>query len=201
MVAQLMPAPHPILGAVAAAQDALKAVRDVQPVFMIPAEKEAAVAEIARLEAMAAELKLRVVAAAEDARAEAGARDNGAWWASVTRADFPAGRAQGRLAEALDRRWTRVATGMADGLVSPAQATVVVQVLDDLPDHLDPELRRAGRDRDGHPVRPVPALPSSAASAGTSSRSSHPRSPRPRKPNGSRTKNNEPGRRPASAPG
>ena len=89
---------------------------------------------------MAAELKLRVVASAEDARAEAGARDNGAWLASVTRADFHAGRAQGRLAEALDRRWTRVATGMADGLVSPAQATVVVQVLDDLPDHLDPEL-------------------------------------------------------------
>ena len=59
----------------------------------------------------------------------------------MTRADFPAGRAQGRLAEALDRRWTRVATGMADGLVSEAQATVVVQVLDDLPDSLDPELR------------------------------------------------------------
>ncbi len=59
----------------------------------------------------------------------------------MIRADFPAGRAQGRLAEALDRRWTRVAAGMADGLVSPAQATVVVEVLDDLPDHLDPELR------------------------------------------------------------
>ncbi len=33
-----------------------------------------------------------------------------------------------------------VAAGMADGLVSQAQATVVVEVLDDLPDHLDPEL-------------------------------------------------------------
>jgi hypothetical protein len=131
---------HPILGAVSAARDALKAVRDSQPVFMIPVEKEAAVAEIARLEAMAAELKLRVVAAAGDAASDSGARDNGAWWASVTRADFPAGRAQCRLAEALDRRWTRVATGMADGLVSPAQAHVVVDVLDDLPDHLDAEL-------------------------------------------------------------
>ncbi len=140
MVAQLMPQPHPILAAVAAAQESLKAVRDSQPVFMIPAEKETAVAELARLEAMTAELKLRVVAAADDARAEAGARDNGAWLASVTRADFPAGRAQGRLAEALDRRWTRVAAGMADGLVSPTQARVVVQVLDDLPDSLNPEL-------------------------------------------------------------
>src|SRR5215204_4788420 len=117
---------HPILDAVAAARDAMKAVRDVQPVFMIAAEKETAVAELARLEAMAAELKLRVVASAGDAAAEAGARDNGAWLASVTRTDFP---------------------------------------------------------------------------AGTSSNSSHPRSPRPRKPNASRTRNNEPGRRPACAPG
>ena len=48
MVAQLLPPPHPILGAVAVAQDALKSVRDSQPVFLIPAEKETAVAEIAR---------------------------------------------------------------------------------------------------------------------------------------------------------
>ena len=67
MVAQLMPAPHPILGAIQVAQDALGSVRDSQPVFLIPAEKETAVAEIARAEAMLAELKLRVVAAAEDA--------------------------------------------------------------------------------------------------------------------------------------
>ncbi len=59
----------------------------------------------------------------------------------MTRADFPAARAHGRLAEALDRRWTRVAAGMAQGQVSPAQATVAVAVLDDLPDHLGPELR------------------------------------------------------------
>ena len=140
MVAQLMPQPHPILGAVATAQAALKSVRDSQPVFLVPAEKEAAVAEIARLEAMTAELKLRVVATADDAASDAGARDKGAWLASVTRADFPAGRAAARLADALDRRWSAVAAGMADGVVSPAQAAVVVDVLDDLPDSLDPEL-------------------------------------------------------------
>ena len=140
MTTQTVPL-HPILGAVATAQDALQAVRDCQPVYLIPAEKQAAVAELARLEAMTAELKLRLIATADDAASEAGARDNGAWWASVTRADFPAGRTQARLAQALDRRWTRVAAGMADGLVSPAQATVLVHVLEDLPDHLDPELR------------------------------------------------------------
>ena len=113
MVAQLLPQPqpHPILAAVAAAQESLKAVRDSQPVFMIPAEKETAVAEIARLEAATAELKLRVVAAAEDARAEAGAHDNGAWWASVTRADFPAGRAQA----VWPRPWTGAGPGSRRG--------------------------------------------------------------------------------------
>ena len=112
MVAELMPSPHPILSAVLVAQDAVRSVRDAQPVFLIPAEKETAVAELARLEAMAAELRLRVVAVAEDARADAGARDVGAWLASVTRADFPVGRADARLAEALDRRWTRVAAAV-----------------------------------------------------------------------------------------
>ncbi len=108
MVAELMPSPHPILSAVLVAQDAVRSVRDAQPVFLIPAEKETAVTELARLEAMTAELRLRVVAVAEDARADAGARDVGAWLASVTRADFPVGRADARLAEALDRRWTAV---------------------------------------------------------------------------------------------
>ena len=68
MVAQLMPAPHPILGAIQVAQDALTSVRDSQPTFLIPTEKQTAVAKIARTEAMLAELKLRIVAAAEDAR-------------------------------------------------------------------------------------------------------------------------------------
>jgi len=191
---------HPVLGAVAAARESLKAVRDVQPVFMIAAEKETAVTELARLEAMAAELKLRVVAAAEDARAEAGARDNGAWLASVTRTDFPAGRAQGRLAQALDRRWTRVAAGMADGLVSPTQATVVVDVLNDLPDDLDPELRAraetemvtlCGQFRPCELRRLGRHLLELVA----------PQIAEARKPNGSRTRNNEPRRRPACAPG
>ncbi len=79
MIAQLI-APHPILGAIQAAQDALKAVRDSQPVFLIPAEKETAVAEIARLEAMAAELKLRVVATADDAASDAGPATTAPGW-------------------------------------------------------------------------------------------------------------------------
>ena len=140
MVAQLVAAPHPILAALTTSREALTAVRDVQPVYMSPAEKKTAITELARLEAMTAELKLRIVATADDAANLALSRDTGAWLASVTRADFGAGRADARLAEALDRSWTGVAAGMADGQVSAAQARVVVEALDALPKDLDPAL-------------------------------------------------------------
>ncbi len=138
---QLHPS-HPILGAVAVAGEALKAVRDVQPVFMSPAEQETAVRGIGGLEAMLAELKLRVLPAAGDAACLAGARDVGAWMAWLTHADFAPARADARLADALDRRWTRVAAGMADGAVSLAQARVVVDALEASPT----TSTRAGRD-------------------------------------------------------
>ncbi|WP_322936950.1 DUF222 domain-containing protein [Nocardioides bizhenqiangii] len=140
MVAQLMPQPHPILACAEQAAAVIEEVRDAQPVYLSPAEKKAAVTTLARLEAMTAELKLRVVATAEDAACLALARDTGAWLASVTKADFPVSRAQARLADALDRRWQRVAAAMADGTVSLPQAQVVVDALDALPDHLDPAL-------------------------------------------------------------
>ena len=57
---------------------------------------------------------------------------------------------------------------MADGLVSPAQATVVVQVLDDLPDHLGLPYCSPVRDQDGRPVRTFGLL-SCVASASTCS--------------------------------
>ncbi|WP_322938455.1 HNH endonuclease signature motif containing protein [Nocardioides bizhenqiangii] len=131
---------HPIVGAVATARDALKTVRDVQPTFMAPAQKQAAVLELDALEATLAELRLRVLASAADAAEEAGARDVGAWTAQLTRADVSSARADARLAEALDRRWTQVAAGMADGKVSLAQARVIAHALEALPADLDPRL-------------------------------------------------------------
>lgn len=145
MAAQSLP--HPILEAVAAARESLKSARDVQPVFMTAAQRQAAVEEIARLEASLAELHLRVVASAGDVAEKAGARDIGAWLAHATRADIAKGRADARLAEALDRRWTRVATAMADGVVSPPQAQVVTAVLEALPEDLDPDLLAKAEDQ------------------------------------------------------
>ena len=115
-------------------------VRDVQPMFMTAGQQSEAITEIAQLEARTAELKLRVLAVAGGAAEEAGARDVGAWLAHLTRLDSPAARGEARLADAVDRTWTQVAAGMADGVVSATQAQVVVHALEALPDDLDPVL-------------------------------------------------------------
>ncbi len=140
MVAQLHPQPHPILGAVTDARSSLTDVRDVQPVYMTPADKTAALVELGRAAAAIEELRLRVLATAGDVADAAGARDVGSWAAHLTHADPTTARADARLAEALDRRWTRVAAGMADGCVALPQARVIVTALEALPDDLDPTL-------------------------------------------------------------
>ncbi len=140
MTVHRLPTPHPITGALASAGEALTAVREVQPMFMTPAQQQDALIDIARLEAKTAELKLRILAAAGDAAEQAGARDVGAWLALLNRLDTPVARGEARLADAVDRTWTKVAAGMADGVVAPAQAQVIVHALDALPDDLDPDL-------------------------------------------------------------
>ncbi|GAA3816222.1 HNH endonuclease signature motif containing protein [Nocardioides panacisoli] len=133
-------APHPVLLCVENVESELKAVRGVQPTFMTTAQKELALLGIASAEAQLAELKLRVLAAAGDLAETEGARDLGSWLSGHTNADLRAARAETALADALDRRWRHVAAGMADGTVSPAQAKVVVDALDALPEGLDRDL-------------------------------------------------------------
>ncbi|WP_183101029.1 HNH endonuclease signature motif containing protein [Nocardioides pelophilus] len=140
MVAQLMPQPHPILACADQVLVTVEGVRDVQPVYLPPADKQIALVELGRAAAALEELRLRVLASAGDVAEAAGARDVGSWAAVITRAEPATARADARLAESLDRRWTRVAAGMADGRVAQAQARVVVAALEALPSDLDPDL-------------------------------------------------------------
>ncbi|WP_183099602.1 HNH endonuclease signature motif containing protein [Nocardioides pelophilus] len=140
MVAQLVPQPHPILACADQVQAAVAGVRDVQPLYLAPADKTTALIELGRATAALEELRLRVLASAGDVAEAAGARDIGSWAACITQAEPSTARADARLAEALDRRWTRVATGMAEGLVALAQARVVVAALEALPADLDQDL-------------------------------------------------------------
>ncbi len=131
---------HPILGCAADITAAVKAVRDVQPVFMTPADKQAAVVELARAAAALDELRLRVLTTCDDLADAAAARDVGSWAATVTLSDRGAARADAALAVAVDARWRAVGEGMRDGAVSLAQARVVVEALEALPADLDPAL-------------------------------------------------------------
>ncbi|GGU46985.1 HNH endonuclease signature motif containing protein [Nocardioides albus] len=132
---------HPVLGAVVAITTCLEQVADANPTFMATDQKAAALLEIARAKAQLAELELRVLAAADDVAAETAARDVAAWLHHHTHQRPEDLRADQRLATALDRTYHQVAAAMRAGVCNPAQATVIVAALDDLPTDLDPEIK------------------------------------------------------------
>ena len=140
-------APHPILACATRIRGELAGVADAQPLYMAVEDKAAALVELARVEAQVAELKLRVLAAADDVAAASGARDAAAWLAHHTQADPKAIRADLELATALDRRYPKVAAGMATGTVSMTHARVIVRSLEDLAGLDDTVIDEATRDK------------------------------------------------------
>lgn len=131
--------PHPVLGCVAQMHAALDAVADAQPTYMSTADKRTALVELARVEARAAELRLRVLASAAEVGEESGARDAAAWVSHATRVEPAAARSDAALARRLEQR-PMVTSAMRAGRVSPAQARVITTVLEDLPAHLGPQV-------------------------------------------------------------
>ena len=124
---------HPVLAAAASCASALKSVADANPTFMSPADKAAALVELARVEAQVAELRLRVIADAGDHAGASAHRDAAAWVHHHTRARFEDTRADLRLAVALDRRYGVLAAALREGAANLAQARVIASALDDLP--------------------------------------------------------------------
>jgi hypothetical protein len=61
------------------------------------------------------------------------------WLAAERRASSASGVLAQRLAEALER-WHEVGLALRDGTVNPAQASVIVGALDELPSELDPQV-------------------------------------------------------------
>jgi hypothetical protein len=125
--------PHPVLACVDSIGTALKDTADVQVTFMDPEDKRAALLELTRLEAQLSALKLRVMAAADDVALAEGARDVAALLTHQTHTDFAANRRDLALADALDRRWSVVATALGQGELNPDQAWVITRALDALP--------------------------------------------------------------------
>ena len=127
---------HPILVATGLIDEALKSVADTNPAFMSTSDKAEALRELVRIESRAAELRLRVLADAEDVAAGTGARNAGDWVADATHTRVEDARADLRLGIALDRRWHGLGAALREGRVNTAQASVIVRALETLPDEV-----------------------------------------------------------------
>src|SRR5689334_367602 len=131
---------HPVLCAVARMSAALADVAGVNPSFMRTPEKAAALAELARVESQVAELRLRILADADDVAVEFAGRDVAGWvqWATKCRGEDA--RADLRLAVALDRRYPTLGAALREGSANLAQARVIAKALDELPVEIPAEV-------------------------------------------------------------
>jgi hypothetical protein len=124
---------HPILLCAGAVEVALKDVAGVDPGFMSTGEKAEALRRLDRLESRLAGLRLRVMANAGEVAEATADRGVATWLAAETRTDVRERYGELGLARGLERRWTRLAAGVAEGGVNLAQARVIAQALEDLP--------------------------------------------------------------------
>ncbi|GAA1477779.1 hypothetical protein GCM10009623_22250 [Nocardioides aestuarii] len=122
-------------------------VAGVDPIYMTTPEKREALAAMVEAAARLDELRLRVMAGADDLALDAAARDIAALHAHESRLDGAATRRDLRLAQSLDARWRGVAAAFRTGAVNRDQAEVIVHALDRLPDDLDPEVYRHAEQR------------------------------------------------------
>ncbi|WP_181309620.1 HNH endonuclease signature motif containing protein [Nocardioides campestrisoli] len=126
---------HPISRAIGMIEQALDLTRDVDPAYLSERAHRDALLDLSRLADRAEALRMRLLRAADGPGGLAqsdGARSPATWLAARTRCGFGAARAAERLGEALDERWQRVGTALADGCVSLSQARVIVKALDAL---------------------------------------------------------------------
>jgi hypothetical protein len=131
---------HPVVATAAAVEDALKNVADLDPTFMSTSDKKAALLALDRASGQLEELRLRVMAAAEDVAVDSAARDVAAWLAHHGRRDRGAARRDLRLAQALQTRWLVVGRALREADANREQAEVIVAALEALPSDLDSEL-------------------------------------------------------------
>jgi hypothetical protein len=155
-MSQMLDRPHPIMEAVAAANDAVAGVALVDPLFMRVGDQVAALADVAVLESRVADLKARLLVTLDAAGAvvqESGERDLAFWLSHQARTGVRAARDEIAFAHGLTAH-PRTAAALRAGEVSPAQAAVVMAAVEALPDDLPSDLAAAlgAEDEDGRDV-------------------------------------------------
>jgi hypothetical protein len=124
--------------------DRLEAVLDqlagIAPEFRSTDEKQELLLRITRLIGRAEAERLRVLAAADDIAEVTGDRSTASWLATQTRDAHGTVRRHAALGSALDAAWTRTGKALAAGEVNLAQARVIVEAMEALPEELGDDL-------------------------------------------------------------
>ena len=126
------PASHPVTSCVQTLDTALSEAAAVDVSLMSPADRQAALLHVVRLESRLAALRLRLMSTCDDVAQDEGARDVAALLTHLARTDGTADRRDLALATSLTR-WEAVATALRDGDLNLAQARVIVRSLEALP--------------------------------------------------------------------
>ena len=112
----------------------------ISPEFRTVAERREFLLRISRVISRAEAERLRVLAVSDDIAEATGDRSTAAWLAHQTRDNHGTVRRHAALAAALGSRWTQTADALGAGDLNLAQARVIVEALDALPDELGDDL-------------------------------------------------------------
>ena len=112
----------------------------ISPAFRTLAERREFLLRVARVKARVVAEELRVLAVSGDIAEETGDRSTATWLATKTREAHGTVRRHAALAASLGSRWTRTADALGDGDLNLAQARVIVEALDALPEDLGDDL-------------------------------------------------------------
>jgi hypothetical protein len=137
---------HPVLAAVSVLDGALTEVAEVDPIYMSTDDKAAALLGLSSILDRVEELRMRVLAGADDVATRDGARDAAAWLAHRGRRDRGECRRRLRLGQRLSRCVT-TASALRDGAINVAQAEVVVGAVEALPEEVGPVVGAAAEQR------------------------------------------------------
>ena len=118
----------------------LDELASIGPEFRSTGEKRELLLRISRVISRAEAVRLRVLAASDDIAAETGDRSTAAWLATQTREAHGTVRRHAELAASLGSTWTRTADALGAGDVNVAQARVIVEALEVLPEELGDDL-------------------------------------------------------------
>jgi hypothetical protein len=118
----------------------LDELASIGPEFRTTGERREFLLRVARVKARVVAEELRVLAVSDDIAEETGDRSTATWLAHQTREAHGTVRRHAGLASALAARWELTADALAVGDLNLAQARVIVEALDALPEELGDDL-------------------------------------------------------------